>query len=62
MRNQPRQLIIASKDNTVRTGRTTAVNLSAAENRELVVRARDGKVEALVVVVFMRIAAGFRPG
>lgn len=56
VRNHTRQLIITIENNTVRTRRTTSVRLAALENRELVVRAGNGEIETLVVVVGVRVA------
>jgi hypothetical protein len=51
MGNNTSQLIIAVEDNAVRTRGTTAVDLSGAQDRPLIVGAGDREVEALVVVV-----------
>ena len=55
MRDQPRQLIILIEDHTVRTRRTAIVDLSGAEDRELVVGRVHGEVKVLVVVVLVRV-------
>lgn len=57
MRNQTRQLPIIIENHPICTRRTTRVRLSRAQNRELIVRSGDRKVEALVVVVDVRVAA-----
>jgi hypothetical protein len=54
--NNTSQLVISVENNTVRTGRTTSVHLTAAQNRELIVGAGNGEIEALVVVVDVGVA------
>lgn len=56
MRNNARQLIISVENDTVRARRATSVHLAALKNRELVVGAGNGEVEALVVVVDVGVA------
>ena len=56
MSNHTSQLIVLVEHHTVRTGRTAAVNISGAQNRPLIVRRRHREVEALVVVVLVRVA------
>lgn len=55
MRNNTRKLSIAVEDDAVRTGRATIVDGSAAQDRELVVGAVNGEIEALVVVVHVGV-------
>lgn len=57
MRNQPGQLIILIEHHTIRPGRTPRVCLARRQNRELVVRWLHGEVEALIVVVDVRVMA-----
>lgn len=60
--NNTSQLIIVVENNTVRAGGTTGVNLAAAQNRELIVGAGDGEIEALIVVVDVGVAVIGRTG
>lgn len=55
MCNKTSQLILAIEDDTVRTRGTTAVDLSGAQDRPLIVGTRDREVEALVVVVLVGV-------
>lgn len=54
--NHTSQLITSVENNTVRAGRTTIVHIVIAQDRELVVGSGNGEVEALVVVVDVRVA------
>lgn len=64
MRNNPRQLPIPIKNNPISPRTTPLVNLPVTQNRKLIIRARDGELEPLVVVVFVRVVAAscFRAG
>lgn len=60
--NHTSQLITSVEDNTVRAGGTTIVDIAIAQDGELVVGAGHGEVEALVVVVDVRVAVVGGPG
>jgi hypothetical protein len=55
MRNNARKLVILVEDHTVRTGRAATVDAARAQDRELIVGGGDAEVEALVVVVDVRV-------
>lgn len=55
MGNQTSQLIVTVEHHTVRARRTTVVGLSGAQNRPLIVRRVHREVEALVVVILVRV-------
>ena len=59
MRNQHVQLATLIKDNPVRPRRAACINSMARQDGELVPRPGGGKVEALVVVVLVRVAVCF---
>ena len=58
MCNQPGTLITPIEHDPVSPRATSAVGLIATQDRELVVRARDGEVETLVVLVLVRVGVG----
>ena len=62
MRDNTSQLILAIENHPVRSRRTTIVDLSTFHNWVLVVWPRHGKVEALVVLVFVRVVVFFTTG
>lgn len=53
MRNNPRKLILPIKNNPIWPRRSTIIYIPIAQDRKLIVRARNGEVEPLVVVVFV---------
>lgn len=57
MRNQTRQVPIIIENDTIRTGTATVIRLAVRQDRELVIRPRHGEVEALVVMVLVRVVA-----
>jgi len=57
MRNQPRQLILPIKHDSIRPWAAPGINFIRAQNRELVVRSCDREAEAFVIVVDVRIVA-----
>lgn len=58
MGNQTSQFTLLIEDHTVGTRRATIIDLSRAENREFVPVARNGEVEALVVVILVGVIVG----
>ena len=55
MSNNTREFILRIKNHTIRPRRTAIIDLARVQNRKLIVRAGDGEVEVLVVVVFMGV-------
>lgn len=60
--NHARNLSILVENHTVRTGRTTAIDFSGAQDRELIVGGIDAEVEAFVVVVDVRVVVNVVAG
>jgi hypothetical protein len=55
MGDQTRQLVVAVEHHTIRSGATATVDMVGAQDGEFIPRAIHGKVEALVVVVLVRV-------
>lgn len=62
MRNQAGIFTLLVEDDTVSTRAATSVDFERAQDRELLVRAVNREVEALVVVVSVRVAVQLTAG
>lgn len=55
MRNHSLVPAVTVENDPIRSRAASGVNLEAAQNGELVIRARVGEIEAFVIIVYMRI-------
>ena len=58
MRNQPREIPTPIENHPIRPRTPPRVDIVVIQNRELIVRPGDREIEALVVVVLVRVRVG----